>query len=170
MTHKSINTFIWKVNADIFYVMLPLLIIAWGKNPNKLTYLKLIAHVIGDSRHSLWEGYSIVTSEGDTIDARATFQNKTWQLKLLCVSACCISNVVWFIYGLLVKNFECLLLNLMKLETLSTCSFLFTLMVRQRCLDDDHSENCDVSNKDRLAHDSGLWNAPLNWNLISNAQ
>ena len=50
MTHKSINTFIWKVNADIFYIKLPLLIIAWGKNPNKLSYLKLIAHVIGALR------------------------------------------------------------------------------------------------------------------------
>ena len=31
-------------------------------------------------------------------------QNKTRQQKLLCVSACCISNVVGFIYGLLVKK------------------------------------------------------------------
>ena len=45
-------------------------------------------------------------------------QNKTRQQKLLCVSACCISNVLGFIYGLLLKNCECLLLNLMKPETL----------------------------------------------------
>ena len=66
-------------------------------------------------------------------------QNKTRQQKLLCVSACCISNVLGFIYGLLVKNFECLLLNLMKLETLSTCSFLFTLLSDDIVsIDDDH--------------------------------
>ena len=33
-------------------------------------------------------------------------QNKTRQQKLLCVSACCISNVLRLIYGLLVKNFD----------------------------------------------------------------
>ena len=37
-------------DADVFDVMLPLLIIAWGKNPNKLSYLKLISHVIGALR------------------------------------------------------------------------------------------------------------------------
>ena len=74
--------------------------------------------------------------------------------KNFCVSAWCISNVVGFIYGLLVKNFECLLLNLMKPETLSTCSFLFTLLSDDVVsIDDDHWENCDVSDKDRLAHD-----------------
>ena len=68
--------------------------------------------------------------------------------------AWCISNVVGFIYGLLVKNFECLLLNLMKPETLSTCSFLFTLWPDDVVsINDDHWEICDVSDKDRLAHD-----------------
>ena len=66
-------------------------------------------------------------------------QNKTRQQKLLCVSACCISNVLGIIYGLLVKNFECLLLNLMKPETLSTRSFLFTLLSNDVVsIDDDH--------------------------------
>ena len=59
-----------------------------------------------------------------------------------------------FIYGLLVKNFECLLLNLMKPETLSTCSFLFTLWSDDVVsIDDDHCKICDVSDKDMLAHD-----------------
>ena len=42
----------------------------------------------------------------------------------------------------------------MKPETLSACSFLFTLLVRRRCLDRwwRLGENCDVSDKDRLAH------------------
>ena len=80
-----------------------------------------------------------MTSEGDTIDARATSQNKTWQQKLLCISACCISNVVGFIYGLLVKNFECLLLNLMKPETLSTAaSCLASWSDDVVSIDDDH--------------------------------
>ena len=68
-------------------------------------------------------------------------QKKTRQQKLLCVSACCIPNVVGFIYGLLVKHFECLLLNLMKPETLSICSFLFTLWSDDIVsIDDDHRD------------------------------
>ena len=42
----------------------------------------------------------------------------------------------------------------MKPETLSTCSFLFTLWPDDVVsIDDDHWEICDVSNKDRLGHD-----------------
>ena len=107
-----------------------------------------------DSRRSLWDRYSIVTSGGTQSMPERLSQNKTWQQKPLCVSVWCISNVVGFIYGLLVKNFECLLLNFMKPETLSTCSFLFTLLSDDVVsIDDDHWEICNVSDKDRLAHD-----------------
>ena len=42
----------------------------------------------------------------------------------------------------------------MKPETLSTCSFLFPLLSDDVVsIDDDHWEICDVSDKDRLAHD-----------------
>ena len=41
----------------------------------------------------------------------------------------------------------------MKPEILSTCRFLFTLWSNDVSIDDDHWENCDVSDKDRLAHD-----------------
>ena len=89
MTHKSINTFIWKVNADIFDVMLPLIIIAWGKNPNKLSYLKfslMSSEHLADSRRWLWDRYSIVMLEGDTIDARATFSKQNTATKTsLCL-------------------------------------------------------------------------------------
>ena len=45
-------------------------------------------------------------------------------------------------------------MNLIKPETLSTCSFLFTLLSDDVVsIDDDHSEICDISDKDRLAHD-----------------
>ena len=44
----------------------------------------------------------------------------------------------------------------MKPETLSTCSFLFTLLSDDVVsIDDDHWEIFDISDKDRLAHDKG---------------
>ena len=107
-----------------------------------------------DSRRSLWDRYSIVTSGRTRSMPERLSQNKTRQQELLYVSAWCISNIVGFIYGQLVKNFVCLLLNLMKPETLSTCSFLFTLRSDDVVsIDDDHWEICDVIDKDRLAHD-----------------
>ena len=90
-----------------------------------------------DSRRSLWERYSIVMLEGDTIDARATFSKQntatktSLRLGMMGFQRCGI--YIW-----------------------SACEklWVFTLLSDDIVsIDDDHWEICDISNKDRLVHD-----------------
>ena len=79
-----------------------------------------------DSRRSLWERYSIVMLEGDTIDVRATFPKQNTAPKTsLCLS------MLYF----------------------QRCGIYILWSDDVVSIDDDHRENCDVSDKDRLAHD-----------------
>ena len=81
-----------------------------------------------------------MTLEEDTINARATFSKQNTATKTsLCLGVMYFQPCGIYIWSACVKNFECLLLNLMKPETLSTCSFLFTLLSDDGAsIDDDH--------------------------------